>query len=114
MLAGRTKGYQHHPQLIRFRAAAEPLEAIGAYLSGLHQEAVERGYRFDASKILSAPSTPTVLPVTLGQLEYEWKRLGEKLARRSPDDATRWRNSSPTAHPLFNPVPGDIESWERP
>lgn len=114
VLAGRTKGYRHHPQLIRFREAAEPLETIGAYLRGLRGEAEERGYRFDGKRIIAAEASPPRLRVTRGQLDYEWAHLGEKLARRSPDDAARWQRSSPTPHPLFEPVPGDMESWERP
>ena len=36
VLADATKGYQHHPQLERFREQPDPLVAIGAYLAGLH------------------------------------------------------------------------------
>lgn len=113
VLAGRTAGYRHHPQLLRFREAAEPLEAIGAFLRGLHGEAVARGYRFDESKVLTAGDGDLRIPVTGGQIAYEWGHLGEKLARRSPDDAQRWRHAAPTPHPLFVVVAGDIESWER-
>lgn len=114
VLAGRTAGYQHHPQLIRFRAAEAPLEAMAAYLRGLHAEAASRGYRFDADKILGDGSAQPVLPVTRGQLDYEWAHLGRKLALRSPADAERWGASAPSPHPLFTAVPGEIESWERP
>lgn len=114
VLAGRTAGYRHHPQLLRFRESAEPLETVGAFLSGLHAEAVARGYRFDKSKILSGGSAQEWLPVTQGQLDFEWHHLGEKLARRSLDDAERWKGSSPTAHPLFTVILGGIEDWERP
>jgi hypothetical protein len=114
VLAGRTRGYRHHPQLVRFRRTPHPIEAIGAYLRGLHEEAARRGYRFDGSRILESAASPARLPVTRGQLDYEWAHLGEKLARRSPDDAERWRDSSPTPHPLFEPIAGDVESWERP
>ncbi len=113
VLAARTKGYQHHPQLIRFRAATEPLAVIGNYLTELHREAERRGYRFDDRKILVADHFPELLTVTEGQLAYEWAHLGEKLARRSPEDAERWRRSTPTPHPLFTLIPGVIESWER-
>ena len=114
VLADRTTGYRHHPQLLRFREMPEPLQAIGAYLDGLYLEAVDRGYRFDQSKILADEISGITIPVTQGQLDYEWAHLGEKLQRRSPDDAQRWRNSSPTPHPIFVLGPGDIESWERP
>lgn len=112
VLAGQTTGYRNHPQLTRFRGA-EPVTTIGAFLRGLHDEATTRGYRFDGTKILSdAAAAP--LFVTEGQLAYEWEHLGAKLARRSPDDAARWRGAVPTPHPLFTVVPGGVEEWERP
>lgn len=114
VLAGKTKGYRHHPQLARFRDTADPLAAVGAYLVELQGEATKRGYRFDAQKILVPGSASPALSVTDGQLAYEWAHLGEKLERRSPADAIRWRESSPTPHPLFAVVHGEIESWERP
>ena len=39
VLRGLTRGYTNHPQLIRFRAHSQPVEAIGAYLHGLADEA---------------------------------------------------------------------------
>lgn len=114
VLAGLTKGYLHHPQLERFRATDEPLDALGAYLGGLADEADSRGYNFNSSKILNRPAAAPVLEVTDGQLEYEWQHLGVKLEARSPDDAERWRSTVPTAHPLFVVRPGDIAAWERP
>ena len=51
VLEGLTKGYTHHPQLDRFRAAADPLSAISRYLSAIADEADARAYRFDRLKI---------------------------------------------------------------
>lgn len=113
VLAGRTKGYRNHPQLLRFQEAPDPIETIGAYLRGLHDEAVVRGYRFDATKILGTETLPAKLPVTRGQMDYEWAHLGAKLAARSPGDAQRWRASIPSPHPLFEVIPGQIAVWER-
>ncbi len=115
VLAGRTRGYRHHPQLERFRAQADPLAAIGAYLDEVAREATRRGYRFDAARILRPPDgrTPQI-PVAEGQLDHEWRHLGGKLRLRSPEDAARWAAGRPTPHPLFRPVPGDVEPWERP
>ncbi len=113
VLAGKTKGYQQHPQLLRFRRAAEPLDALGAFLSGLHEEALARGYSFDSSKIVGANVAPYTLTVTHGQLDFEWRHLGAKLAQRSVADAQRWEESSPTAHGLFTVIPGEVEDWER-
>lgn len=113
VLAGRTKGYQRHPQLERFRAHPDPLRMIGAYLGGIADEADARGYRFDRTRILSPAADTSVLTVTEGQLALEWAHLGAKLVQRSPADADRWRSSTPSTHPLFTVVPGSVESWER-
>lgn len=113
VLAGRTKGYRNHPQLERFRAQADPIASVGAYLSGLADEADRRGYRFDRTRIIEAAAPVPQISVTEGQLQLEWQHLGAKLAVRSPDDAARWAQSVPQPHPLFHIVPGGIESWER-
>ncbi|RXW33467.1 pyrimidine dimer DNA glycosylase/endonuclease V [Propioniciclava flava] len=113
VLAGRTKGYQHHPQLTRFRAAADPLASVGAYLSGVADEATARGYRFDRSRIDHDAEGSASMLVTQGQLDYEWEHLMAKLTQRSPADAERWRDAVPQPHPLFRVVPGPIEPWER-
>lgn len=114
VLAERTKGYRNHPQLVRFRAQADPLAAVGAYLRGVADEATHRGYRFDRSRILRPDDEVSSIPVTGGQLGYEWQHLGRKLAERSEPDAARWAAASPLPHPLFEVTPGDIEDWERP
>ena len=51
VLRGLTRGYTNHPQLIRFRAHPQPLEAVAAYLSGLADEADARGYSFNRALI---------------------------------------------------------------
>lgn len=113
VLAERTKGYRHHPQLLRFRAAPDPLAAIGCYLDGIAADARRRGYRFDSGRILRPGSEAVALPVTLGQLDFEWRHLGEKLRARSPDDAAIWLTGAASPHPIFRTIPGGIELWER-
>lgn len=113
VLAGRTTGFLAHPQLERFRADAEPLAAIGAYLQGIADEATARGYRFDASRIL-VPSVPTGrLDVTTGQLAHERAHLRAKVEARSPTHAPVLAALTTRPHPLFREVPGPIASWER-
>ena len=51
VLAGATKGYRRHPQLVRFRSQPDPSAAIATFLAGLAEEARNRGYHFNASKI---------------------------------------------------------------
>jgi len=109
VLAGRTRGYTNHPQLDRFRAQPNPLACVATYLCEIAREASRRGYSFDESKVRDE-RTRKKLPVTRGQLEYEWTHLAAKLRRRSP----RWEIATePRVHPLFVIVEGDVESWER-
>jgi hypothetical protein len=113
VLTGATVGYRHHPQLERFRAEPDPVAAVGAYLTGLADEADARSYRFDRSRIVAPGAPQPVIAVTDGQLAHEWAHLGRKLAARSPDDARRWAASVPQPHPLFHVVAGPVASWER-
>ncbi|WP_332672056.1 pyrimidine dimer DNA glycosylase/endonuclease V [Aromatoleum sp.] len=114
VLRGETKGYRNHPQLERFRSQADPVSAIGAYLAAVYSEAVARGYSFDRSKIGSVDAG-VQLPVTDGQIAYEWRHLLHKLATRNPALYEQWRScDEPECHPLFVVRPGQIEPWERP
>ena len=114
VLAGRTIGYRHHPQLQRFREYGRPLDAIGAYLSGVADEAARRGYRFDRARIQEVDDGAFMIQVTTGQIRFEWNHLMQKLRRRSPDLATANELIDlPDAHPLFEVIDGPIASWER-
>ncbi len=113
VLSGRTRGYRHHPQLVRFRHATRPQGYIAAYLRGVYEEAVKRGFNFDISKVARAPKVPR-LAVTTGQLEYEEAHLRAKLSKRAPS----WLKQLPAAkrlepHPLFRVVPGRVAEWEK-
>lgn len=114
VLAGRTRGYRHHPQLSRFRATPEPLATVGAYLVGLRAEAERRGYRFDASRIDRPAADVAPLAVSTGQVALEWDHLMVKLAARSPDQHAAVRGAEVVeVHPLFVVVPGPVAEWER-
>ena len=113
VLAGKTKGYRHHPQLARFRALPDPLAAIGSFLAGLADEADRRGYRFDLTRICTSRLDGQI-PETRGQLRYEWDHLCAKLNQRSPlVYRTIQRITSPRPHPLFRIIPGNVNPWER-
>jgi len=113
VLAGGTSGYVHHPQLQRFRAAEDPQGAIGRYLFDVAAEALQRGYRFDAGKIVRVGAGER-LTVTAGQVAHEWRHLLDKLALRDPQRHARQRAlAAPAVHPMFTVVPGGIEPWER-
>jgi len=113
VLQGKTKGYRHHPQVARFNAHPSPRAAISTYLRAVHAEATARSYAFDASKV-GAARCDTVIPVTRGQLEYEWQHLLRKLSARSPQYYRQWRSvRTPQCHPLMRRCAGGIEPWER-
>lgn len=113
VLAGRTRGYRHHPQLQRFQAHPRPRAAIAAFLRGLEAEARRRGYRFDAGKIGRSRGA-AALRESEGQLLYEWRHLRSKLRIRAPELYRSLRgHARPKAHPLFRIVPGPVRKWER-
>ena len=110
VLRGLTRGYTNHPQLIRFRAHPQPLEAVAAYLSGLADEADARGYSFNRARVGAGEDSTgknssgkndtdkngadkaedpyasvARIPVPLGQLEYELAFLQHKVAGRDPE-----------------------------
>lgn len=113
VLLGETKGYRNHPQLARFRALNDPLAAIDIYLGAVCDEADRRGYRFDRTKILPREEVIPLVPVTTGQLGYEWQHLLRKLERRDPARFETFRGMpEPEPHPLFQVIAGGIEVWE--
>ena len=110
VLRGLTRGYTNHPQLIRFRAHPQPLEAVAAYLSGLADEADARGCSFNRALIGAGEDSAgenredknsagkngtdkaenpyasvARISVPLGQLEYELAFLRHKVAGRDPE-----------------------------
>jgi hypothetical protein len=114
VLRGQTRGYRHHPQLERFRAHASPRYAINAYLEVVHSEASARGYAFDKRKIGPLRLHVQSISTTASQILFEWQHLLGKLSVRSQVLHRRWRTVRiPQCHPLFTPVPGLIEPWER-
>ncbi len=138
VLAGKTRGYRAHPQLDRFRSAADPAGSLRVYLEALAAEADSRGYRFARERIaangpetgvnpaagsLSAPGVSVAIPVaeaipvTEGQIAYEGALLLRKLSARAPGLAPALAEairSGLRLNPAFRSGPGGIEEWERP
>jgi pyrimidine dimer DNA glycosylase len=114
VLAGKTLGYRHHPQLRRFTESPAPRSCIAAYLRAVHAEATQRGYQFDAKKLPRAREVEP-LHVSNGQLLYEWTHLAGKLAARAPAWHKQFKGIDyPESHPLFVVVAGGIADWETP
>ncbi len=113
VLEGKTRGYQNHPQLERFKQQKNPVEAISQYLAEVLGESERRGYHFDATKVVKPKQTITI-SVTRGQIDYEKEHLLKKLDVRDPEAAERLRNTKRIMpHPMFVIVPGSVEDWEK-
>lgn len=112
VLSGNTKGYKNHPQLIRFRNTQDPLLYIDAFLSEIYKEATKRAFNYAAEKIRLVENISPI-PVTKGQVEYEYEHLKRKLQQRSPEAFLKLPACVELKpHPLFTIVPGEIEAWE--
>lgn len=113
VLRGDTRGYRHHPQLIRFRAQPRPVGALNRYLNAVYAESQRRGYAFDRRKLGRVGSAPRISE-TSGQIATEWEHLLRKLRQRQPAHYRQLvRLTRPEAHPLFRIVPGAVRTWER-
>jgi hypothetical protein len=113
VLRGTTRGFRHHPQLVRFRAQPNPVGCLNYYLAVVYAEAQQRGYAFDWRR-LGRVGPVRQIPETSGQLAAEWAHLLRKLRQRQP---VRYRAlvalARPAVHPLFRIVPGGVRAWER-
>ncbi|MER2526426.1 MAG: pyrimidine dimer DNA glycosylase/endonuclease V [Candidatus Competibacter denitrificans] len=112
VLNNLTKGYQHHPQLLRFRGCQNPVSQIAYYLSVVCDEASRRGYRFNQRKI-GAIAQLEPMTVPCGQLAYEWRHLCAKLEIRAPTWLAQLPETQlPKPHPLFQQIAGGTAAWE--
>jgi hypothetical protein len=82
-------------------------------------ESERRGYKFDGSKIPMRYREQNV-PVTLGQIIYEYKFLGEKVSGRTGEwnyedgsKFNRFQAAMATNLLMYYVVDGDIEYWEK-
>lgn len=106
-------GYTNHPQLYRFKKSENPLGALGFYLNEIVKEAKNRNYNFDNQKIQLIDNNVKI-PVTKGQVEYEFEHLKNKLKLRDPARLENVQNIKDIVlNPLFYLIDGDIESWEK-
>lgn len=113
VLRGQTRGYKHHPQLIRFAGTENPPAALATYLKAVHSEAMARGYKFNAAKI-GKRKYGGKIKETRGQLLYEWRHLKRKLKKRDPECLRKLATvKMPAPHPLFEIVPGPERGWEK-
>jgi len=117
VLEGKTKGYKYHPQLLRFKNFKKPILAIESYLYYVYLEGQKRNYDFDKSKLKIRKPVSNIMPVTSGQVQFEFSHLRKKLKQR---DAKNYKFLCKNKNigilelnPVFYLVDWEIESWER-
>jgi len=112
VIDGKTKGYKNHPQLERFKSHSDPKAVINTYLWDVFYEADRRGYNFNREK-LDLPRPCKLIPVSAGQLAYEFEHLQRKLEKRAPDQYRQNLAAQEIiVHPLMEIVSGGIATWE--
>lgn len=113
VLEGKTKGYKNHPQLQRFKNSKDPILMINIYLHFIVDEAENRNYNFDRSKLLKKSNDFEKIFVNDKQVEYEFLHLLKKLKIR---DNLRFEKlkylKNITTHSIFKIKKGEIEEWE--
>jgi len=118
---GRERGYQNHSQLLRFKAARDPVQAISDYMWVIAQVAHERGLRYPkAFRTGNIPrpfsGTEEYMTVTAGQMEFEIWHYGQKLVKDRGNGQAYcdfWGVPEHRPHPLFQIVRGAVELWEK-
>lgn len=120
VLMNKTKGYKFHPQLERFKRTNNPVASIDLYLKYVLEESRNRGYSFNSSKLSLIPSgVQPEIEVTIGQTLYEIEHLKNKLRLRMTFvHYEKFLEKMPSkladcVHPIFQLVPGGVESWEK-
>lgn len=113
VLQGKTAGYRNHPQLNRFKQSADPIQQISNYLHSLCDDADDRDYNFNRSKIPNKYRVVEKIPVTVGQIDYEFKFLKQKVLLRTGNWKYGDYRLSECVNPTFYVVHGGIESWEK-
>ena len=117
VLSNRTKGWKNHPQLERFKGHIDQVSAVVFYLVRIHEEASQRRYNYDITKIKKPVEKIEHIEITDGQLNYEMFILLERLERRALEkfaelQKLRWAWDYPEPHPIFNVIEGEVGSWE--
>jgi len=116
VLEGKTKGYQHHPQLLRFKACPQPLWALESYLADIFQEAGQRNYNFKKAKLKDLKPLKNIMPVTRGQVEFEIQHLAKKLRERDLGSylfLIKQAKEEIKLNQVFYLTEGRVEKWEK-
>lgn len=113
VLEGNTSGYKNHPQLNRFKNTNDPITSINTYLFYLYEEAMNRNYKFNKSKI-GKYDLNIKINVTDKQLAFEFKHLQTKLKKRNKNQYQKnLEIKKVEPNKIFVKVRGNIEDWEK-
>ena len=113
VLWGKTRGYKYHPQLIRFKESANPIESINKYLLCIYEESLKRGYNFDKNKI-ACTGDNVIVDISSGQIKHEFIHLMNKLEKRDYEKYLEFRDTLKIhCNPIFKVYQGDVEKWEK-
>jgi hypothetical protein len=122
------------PELLRFSRYTASLDVLAWYIEGVWNEAKRRNLNFcfnrnyihlpvninninEKKGVEIKPPKSIQIPVTDGQLWFEYRKLLSQLEHRDPvmynillsfDDM----NGLPPVHPLFKDIQGNIETWD--
>ncbi len=112
VLQNRTSGYKNHPQLERFKRTISPISYINNYLQEVYNESRMRNYNFDSGKIGDLSELKDI-PVSDGQIKYEFSHLLKKLKLRDEQRYEHYKDiKSIEIFPGFIKTPGATEKWE--
>lgn len=118
VLKGKTKGYKNHPQLIRFKECDNPIQAITDYLHFVCDEANNRDYNYDRSKLSTRSNNPEIIIISAGQMRFEYRHIKNKILTRSSKEIFRLPLNELDYIPLHKMFDVDmkddmLETWER-
>jgi len=102
---------------VEVRTGPEPAAEVAIHLTNNLSQGVNVYVVNGASDIFVkqvAANSVEHIPVTRGQLEFEWQHLLAKVAERNPGHYRELRLvRAPRCHPLVRLRAGNIEAWER-
>jgi uncharacterized protein (UPF0297 family) len=102
--------------LVRFKQFPSPIKAIESYLHFVYEEGKKRGYNFERKKLSIKRPLRVIIPVSSGQVAFEFCHLKRKLKERDRKvykSLRREKVNNLDLNPVFYLVSGGIEEWEK-
>lgn len=115
----RKNAWINHSQLDRFKFHFNPKSAISFYRLIVFADSLRRSYNYNIRLIQPLENIPDRIPVTEGQVLYEFTELYRRIEKRCPayipviQEYIEKSGGEIDVHPLFYVVNGVIEPWEK-